>query len=55
MNARNNTDAYCRSCIQKMIGIKDQRLRDFCYECTIEMLIENATRIIKPRKVKNRK
>lgn len=47
--------AYCRACIQEMTGIRDQRLRDFCYECLITAQVENALRIIKPRKVKNAK
>lgn len=38
-----------------MTGIMDQRLRDFCHECLIEMAMDNALRIIKPRRVKNEK
>jgi hypothetical protein len=44
--------AHCRSCCQCMTGIYDQRLRDYCHECLLIMAIENARRIIKPRKVK---
>lgn len=47
--------AHCRSCIQTMTGIYDQRLRDFCHECLLMAQIDNALRIIKPRRVKNGK
>lgn len=26
--------AQCRDCLTPMLGIRDQNLRDFCYECT---------------------
>lgn len=40
--------ACCKLCGESLLYIYDQALRDYCYECLIDMSLENARRIINP-------
>jgi len=34
--------AHCRMCYEPMYYIYDQKLRDFCYECTMENALQTG-------------
>lgn len=38
--------AHCKLCTEPMYCIYDQKLRDYCHGCLVDMSMENARRLL---------